>query len=349
MIFRWAEIAQHFPELVNAVTHTPLIADLIKGAAGITQKRKMPAFAKQTFKSWFAERKQKRVNSGSAPSVILWPDTFNNYFFPHTAEAAVEVLEAAGFQVKVPEQNFCCGRPLYDYGFLTEAKAHARRILDALGDEISAGTPVVFLEPSCGSVFRDEVTNLFPGDRDAQRLRLQSFLFGEFLERAGYQPPSLKRKALVHGHCHQKALVGMKHEASLLQRTGLDAEILDSGCCGLAGSFGYEADHYDVSMKIGERVLLPRVRSADRDTMIIADGFSCREQIMHGTRRHAMHTAEVLQMALHQPQRRKGRYVETGWVQEEPSYPVLTAALGAGAVLLAGSLLLSKRSPLDRG
>ncbi len=187
------------------------------------------------------------------------------------------------------------------------------------------------------------MTNLMPGDEDAQRLRQQTMLLSDLLDRDGYRPPTLKRKALVHGHCHQKALFGMKSDGRLLKRMGLDAEILDSGCCGLAGSFGYEAHHYDVSMKIGERMLLPKIRAAEKSTLILSDGFSCREQIMHGTRRHGMHLAEVIQMALHQPAPvRKNKFVESGWVQEEPSYPLLTATASAGLLLAGGLFLMSK-------
>ncbi len=235
------------------------------------------------------------------PTVILSTDTFNNYFFPHTAQAAVEVLESAGYRVLVPETNLCCGRPLYDYGFLHQAKHNLDEILEALRPQITAGTPMVVLEPSCASVFRDELNSLMPNDEDAKRLRQQTFILSEFLNRIEYQPPTLKRKAVLHGHCHQKALFGMANEQKLLARVGLDAELLDSGCCGLAGSFGYEEDHYEVSMKVGERVLLPKVREAARDTLIVTDGFSCREQVMHGIRRHAMHLAEVIQMAMRQP------------------------------------------------
>jgi Fe-S oxidoreductase len=272
--------------------------------------------------------------------VILWADTFNNYFFPHTARAAVEVLESAGYRVQVPMQSFCCGRPLFDYGMLDEAKEKLQEILDALRSSIEEGTPIVVLEPSCASVFRDELTNLFPKLEDAQRLRQQTFTLAEFLNRTRYSPPNLNRKALLHGHCHQKALFGMKNEQQLFSKMGLDAELLDSGCCGLAGSFGFEHEKYDISMAIGERVLLPRVREAQRDTLIITDGFSCREQIMHGTRRKALHLAEVLQMAMRQPlDLRRHEYIETRFVQEEPAYPVLTAVLGAGALLAAGWLI----------
>lgn len=264
------------------ITQTPGLASIAKAVGGIMQKRKLPAFARETFRTWFKRRPQRRrERSDGRPSVILWADTFNNHFFPHTAKATVEVLESAGYRVQVPEPVLCCGRPLFDYGFLDQAKTQLQQILSALAPDIEAGTPVVVLEPSCASVFRDELTNLFPADQDAQRLRQNTVTLSEFLNRTYYHPPVLARNAILHGHCHQKALVGMKNEQQLLSRMGLDAELLDSGCCGLAGSFGFEESQYDISMKIGERVLLPRVREAAKDTLIITDGFSCREQIMH--------------------------------------------------------------------
>jgi Fe-S oxidoreductase len=178
-----------------------------------------------------------------------------------------------------------------------------------LRPQIRAGLPVVGLEPSCVAVFRDELPNLFPHDQDARRLSRQAFLLSEFLihKVEGYQPPRLPRKAVVHGHCHHKAVMGMTDEETVLARLGLDVTVLDAGCCGMAGSFGLETDHYDVSIKCGERVLLPAVRAAARDTLIIADGFSCREQIAQTTDRHALHLAQVIQMALRGGQAVGGR------------------------------------------
>lgn len=233
--------------------------------------------------------------------MILWPDTFNNYFFPRTAQAAVEVLEAAGFRVLVPEQPLCCGRPVYDFGMLDRGKLLLQQILRTLRTEIRAGVPLVGLEPSCIAVFRDELLGLFPGDEDAVRLSRQSFLLSEFLaERVtSYQPPPLHRTAIVHGHCHHKALMGMDAETTLLKKLGLDFRVLDSGCCGMAGAFGFEKSHYDVSIGAGERVLLPAVRSAAPETLIVADGSSCRAQIAQTTDRQAFHLAEILALALH--------------------------------------------------
>jgi Fe-S oxidoreductase len=183
---------------------------------------------------------------------------------------------------------------------LERAKQLLRKILETLREEIAGGIPVVVLEPSCLAVFRDEMTNLFPADEDAKRLSQQTFALAEFLENRteNYQPPKLARKALVHGHCHQKALMKMEAEKSLLSKMEADFEILDSGCCGMAGSFGFEKEHYEVSMKVGELVLLPAVREAAEDTLIIADGFSCREQIAQATNRQALHLAEAIRLAM---------------------------------------------------
>jgi Fe-S oxidoreductase len=231
----------------------------------------------------------------------LWPDTFNNHFHPEVAIAAVQTLEAAGFEVAVPEPALCCGRPLYDYGMLTLARRQLRQVLSALRSEIQAGTPVVALEPSCGAVFRDELVEMLPGDEDAKRLKRLTCSLGELLARdaPGFAPRRLERKALVHLHCHQKATSDTACDREVLERFGLDVDVLDSGCCGLAGSFGYEAgERYDVSVKAGERVLLPAVRAAAPDTLIVTDGFSCRSQIEHGSGRGALHLAQVVQTAL---------------------------------------------------
>jgi Fe-S oxidoreductase len=231
---------------------------------------------------------------------VLWPDTFNNFFLPGTGKAAVEVLEAAGFQVLLPGATLCCGRPLYDFGMLDRAKRLLLEILDALANAIEAGTPMVVLEPSCAAVFHDELLNLFPEDERAQKLSKQTFLLSEFLEKHApeFELPRLDRKALVHGHCHHKSTVKMTDEEAVLRRLGVDFHCPSPGCCGMAGSFGFEADKYEVSLAVGELELLPAVRNATPETLIIADGFSCREQIAQCTDRHALHLAEVIQMTL---------------------------------------------------
>jgi Fe-S oxidoreductase/FAD/FMN-containing dehydrogenase len=303
LIMYWARLVARAPWAANLVTQTPLLRDVAKAAAGAAPQREIPRFAPQTFQAWFRQREKRNRDK---PPVILWPDTFNNHFHPATAKAAVEVLEAAGRRVIVPGGFLCCGRPLYDYGMLDLAKRQLRQIMARLRQPIRAGVPIVGLEPSCVSVFRDELVNLFPHDYDAQRLHRQVSLLSEFLEREApdFQPPRLRRKALLHGHCHHKAVIKMAAEVALLDKLGLDYEIPDSGCCGMAGAFGYEAgQHYQVGLAAGERVLLPAVRQAAADTLIISDGFSCREQIRQGTGRGALHLAEVLRFALRHGER----------------------------------------------
>jgi Fe-S oxidoreductase len=191
------------------------------------------------------------------------------------------------------------------------------------------------------AVFRDELVNFFPNDEDARRLRGQTYILSEFLEKEGYEPPKLERKAVVHGHCHHKAIMGMSDEQKVLEKLGLDYELLDSGCCGMAGSWGYEkGEHYDVSMKAGERVLLPAVRSAGKDALIVTDGFSCRSQIKEATDRRALHLAQVIQMALRDGEGPARDYPESEYSEEKPVRPELRSAalLGAGVALTGGAL-----------
>ncbi len=343
LIFLWARMASRMPHLVNFVTHAPGLANLAKAAAGISQHRRMPRFAPQTFKDWFRRRAPRNIGM---PEVILWPDTFNNHFHVRTAQAAVETLEDAGYRVLVPREDLCCGRPLYDYGMLDMAERMLSQILSTLGPAIRKGTPVVGLEPSCVAVFRDEMRDLLPHNDDGSRLADQTFTLAEFLEEEAthYVPPPLWRKAVVQAHCHHKAVMKFKAEESVFKRMGLDYELLDSGCCGMAGSFGFEAEKYDVSMKCGERVLLPSVREAPRDTLVLADGFSCRTQIEQATDRHAIHLAQVLQMARHEGREGPlGNYPERAYLAPEitdGASPVHAGlALGLAGAALAGGVL----------
>jgi Fe-S oxidoreductase len=232
--------------------------------------------------------------------VILWADTFNNHFHPESAAAATEVLETMGYEVTVPHQALCCGRPLFDFGMLDIARRKLRQILDALEGDIRAGVPVIGLEPACLAVFRDEMLNLFPDDALARRLAKQVYLFSDFLlHQAHWKPPRIQGKALVHGHCHQKAVLGMRADMELLQELGLDAQQIKAGCCGMSGAFGFNPQHYALSVKAGEMDLLPAVRDAASDTIIVANGYSCREQIAQCTERQALHIAEVVALALY--------------------------------------------------
>ena len=340
LIFRWARLASLAPGLTNAVTHAPVLRAAIRAAGGFNHQRELPEFAPQTFRAWFRRRKTpERAADGRRREIVLWADTFNNHFTPHTAQAAVEILEAAGYRVSVPRQNLCCGRPLYDYGMLDLAKRKLRETMTALRPAIRRGTPIGVLEPSCASVFRDELVNLFPDDADARRLSRQVVLLGELLAQdRQYHPPKLERHALMHAHCHHRAVFRSDAETKLLQAVGVDLEAPETGCCGLAGSFGYETGHYDLSMKIGENALLPALRKAAPRTLIVADGFSCRLQIEHATGRKALHPAEVLQMALRYGRRGPaGAYPERGHTQE-PARLSAAGAVGAivGTALAAG-------------
>ena len=298
LFYWWARLASPFASSVNFLTQTAPFAGIIKAIGGIAPQRRIPQFARQTFRSWFRERRPGVRRDSSRPRVILWPDTFGNHLKPGSLIAAVEVLEDAGFEVNIPKRPLCCGRPLYDWGMLRAAKKLWRQTLDTLRNDIRAGVPIVGLEPSCVAAFRDELPGLFPDDPDATRLARQTFMLGEFLLQQGYQPPTLGRRALVQGHCHHKAVIGMQSEEAMLQALGLDFSVLDAGCCGMAGSFGFEATKYDVSVAAGERVLLPAVRGAPSDTLIIANGFSCQEQVEQLTGRRPVHLADVLRMAL---------------------------------------------------
>jgi FAD/FMN-containing dehydrogenase/Fe-S oxidoreductase len=292
---KWAKMASFAPALANLSMKLPGVPSLVKSVLSVAQQRDLPSFAAKNFRATFHSK--PRQMQGKGTKVLLWPDTWNNYFHPEALIAAAKVLGAAGNDVQVPRRHICCGRPLYDFGFLDQARAYLLNILDEFEDEISSGIPVVMLEPSCASVFRDELINFFPNDERAIRLSKQTIMLSEMLARAtnSWQPPQMPgRRIVVHGHCHQKAIMTMKDEMRLLQATGADVEMLDSGCCGMAGPFGFEADKFEVSQKLAERVLLPAVRAAGPEDLLVSNGFSCREQIEQNTSRHAVHLAEVL-------------------------------------------------------
>ena len=349
LIAIWARLASFMPTVANFFSQTPGLRILARWMGGLTQKRAMPPFAPETFQAWFRRRGPRNIGQ---PPVLLWPDTFNNHFHPEVAKAAVEVLEVAGFQVEVPQAFLCCGRPLYDYGMLDTARRWLHQVLDTLRPQIEAGIPIVVLEPSCLSVFRDEMLEMLPDNQDAQRLHGQAFTLDEFLQQKvqDFSYPQLHRKALVWGHCHHRSVMGTGAEKSVLDAMGLEyEEAKEATCCGLAGSFGFESDHYEVGQQIGELGVLPRVRQAARDTIIIADGFSCQTQIEQGdTGREALHLAQVLQMAVHEgtdgpatdrlpeahyPKLRRESAARSGWL------------IGAGLLGLgvAAALLWSQR------
>jgi FAD/FMN-containing dehydrogenase/Fe-S oxidoreductase len=309
LIHLWAHWAERSPGLFNAAASWPGISRVAKRIGGVDGRRKLPRFANRTFRAGLPEGtfdlgEARAAGIDPARRVVLFADTFTDGFAPSQGSAALRVLQAAGFAVEVPRANLCCGRPLYDRGFLRQGRRLLRQTLKAFEPELDSGVPVIVLEPSCEAVFHDELLGLLGGDPRAKRLSGMVFGLGPFVARHPAEfGPVLSRRldapAVMHGHCHQKALVGMADDEAVLRAIGLAPSAPEPGCCGMAGAFGFErGEHYELSMKIGERALLPAVRSAREDSLVIASGFSCREQITQGTGRRPLHLAEVLEMAL---------------------------------------------------
>jgi FAD/FMN-containing dehydrogenase/Fe-S oxidoreductase len=314
-----ARVASLAPWAANAATHAPVISRVTKALAGVDAQRDMPRFARRRFASWFGRR--TRPAPGGRGRVVLWPDTFTNNLDPHIAESATVALEAAGFEVVVPPKTICCGLTWISTGQLGVARRVLERTLAVMAPYLDAGLPVVGLEPSCTSVLRADVENLLSGggarraasDRMidlAGKLRAQTVTFAELLERDApdFAPrfregaTSAPVRAIVQKHCHQHAILGYDADQAVMKRIGLDARVLDSGCCGLAGDFGMSPEHRDVSFACAEQALYPAVRDADADTLVIADGFSCRFQVASGGfGREGVHLAEVVAAALRQP------------------------------------------------
>ncbi|WP_435830424.1 FAD-binding and (Fe-S)-binding domain-containing protein [Saccharopolyspora shandongensis] len=292
-----ARLAEAAPRAVNAALRAPVLAAAGKRLAGIAPQRTPPRFAAASFQRQWRRRRVPPPRPGEADAVVLWPDTFTNHFDPEIANAAVDVLEDAGFRVAVPAEPVCCGLTWISTGQLGIAKRVLRRSLRLLRPWLEAGTPIVGLEPSCAAVFRSDSRELLTHDEDARRMREQFVTLAEALRdhAPGWEPPRVGGHAIVQRHCHQYAVLGFDADTELIRRAGIDADILDSGCCGLAGNFGFERGHYEVSMACAERVLLPAVRRAPEDTAVLADGFSCRTQIEQAEpQRHPVHLAELL-------------------------------------------------------
>lgn len=295
----WARLAMLAPAVVNGLSRTPAVSRALKRLGGIAPERPLPAFARERFVDWYSRRGPR--GGGERGEVVLWPDTFSNNLHPSVAQSAVEVLEDAGFRVRVPGRTVCCGLTWISTGQLRTAKRVARHALRVLREPLRRGVPVVGLEPSCTAVFRSDLTELLPHDQDAHRLRAQTLTLAELLTEHApdWSPPRVGAAAVVQPHCHQHAVLGMDAERELMRRAGVDARVLDVGCCGLAGNFGFERGHFAVSMRCAELGLLPAVCEADTRAFVLADGFSCRTQIEHaGTGREAVHLAEALAAAL---------------------------------------------------
>jgi len=294
-IERLSRLGSRLAPLSNWVAGSRLNRWLMERLVGIDRRRPLPAFARETFTEWFNHR--QAPPAGTRGEVVLFHDTFVTYNAPQIGKAAVQLLERAGYAVKLVDKK-CCGRPLISKGMLTEAKAHAAWNVERLLPYAERGVAIVGLEPSCLLTLRDEYVDLLRSDA-ARQVAKQSFLLEEFLERERRKGLSLPfgangRKALLHGHCHQKALVGTGPTVAALRWAGFDVQEMDSGCCGMAGSFGFEIEHYDLSVALGNRRLVPAVKAAGPDVEVVAPGISCRQQIEHLAGRRAKHPAEVL-------------------------------------------------------
>ncbi|MDR3723172.1 MAG: FAD-binding and (Fe-S)-binding domain-containing protein [Terracidiphilus sp.] len=296
---RLARMGSFTPALTNAILTSSLSSPLVKRLAGIASQRQLPSLAPQSFQNSRKASKESREAPPAPPQVVLlWPDTWNNYYHPQTLAAAEQLLTEAGFRVEVPRGHICCGRPLYDFGLLPAARAYLANVLRRMAPQIDAGLPFIFLEPSCASVFKDELPELFPDDERALKLRSQVWLLADWLQAKAPNFVTGRLTGahiLIHGHCHHKAVFGgPASEIALLRKAGASVELIDSSCCGMAGPFGFEADKFELSRKIAEASLLPAVRAAAPTTLIVADGFSCREQIGQLSERTAEHFAEAL-------------------------------------------------------
>jgi Fe-S oxidoreductase/FAD/FMN-containing dehydrogenase len=341
----FAPWAAQIPDFVNALLSAPFTGRLLKTVAGIAPQRTLPRFAAVPFDRWW--KKHSPPRTAERGRVVLWADTFNTYFTPEVAIAAVEVLEDLGYEVVVPASRVCCGRPFFDYGFLPLAQSYFRSAIATMEPFLRDGTPIVGLEPSCIASFRDELVNMFPNDLDAQRLSQQTYTIAEFLEKKGgdwhWKIPKMHKDAIVQVHCHHGAVMKFKCEQSVMEKIGLNAQVPDSGCCGMAGSFGYEAgEKYRVSQACGERVILPKVREAPKETLVIADGFSCRHQIEEGAHRKPLHLAQVLRMA-----QKSGKLPHMDGLARGARLREI--AIGAGvATVITGSIMMLQLTKQDR-
>jgi hypothetical protein len=330
-----ARLGSLTPGLTNFLLSAPMTSPLIKHMVGVAQERRMPQLARKSWKAgraadetanvprgakllvrptngveashscagkkaqgWGTEHEYLPAGSIGGEVVVLWADTWNNYYHPQTLASAERVLTQAGFRVQTTRGHICCGRALYDFGLLDTARGYMARVLDAIAPQIEAGLPFIFLEPSCASIFKDEALELFPNDERAQKMSKLVWLLADWLaaKAPDWVDGRLKgAQVILHGHCHHKAVFGgPKSEIALLRKAGAHVETIETTCCGMAGPFGFEADKIEVSKAIANLGLLPAVKAAGPMTLIVADGFSCREQIAQLSDREGLHFAEIL-------------------------------------------------------
>lgn len=303
-IATFSRLGSFFAPVSNWTMRSKTFRALLEQKIGIDKRRVIPSFAKQTFVQWSRAQRGFHSDVTYRGDVVLFPDTFTNYNYPEIGRAATKVLERLGFRVIVPPTK-CCGRPMLSKGMMDRARLNARANVDAVLPFIKNGARLVGLEPSCILTFRDDYVDLLDGDPDVVQVSQSTMLIEEFFLEAQQHPGSRVELApipgikLVNGHCHQKALVGMDQTMELLRSIPeCEAIEIQSGCCGMAGSFGFEKEHFDTSMAVGELSLFPAIRSQEGEFQVVSQGVSCRQQIAHGTGKRAVHLAEVLAEAL---------------------------------------------------
>ena len=295
-------LGSRYAPMTNWIAGNGLGKALVSALLGISSRRQQPRFARQSLPDWFAQRDRSRLSAARFGAVALYNDTFMNYNYPEIGIAAVELLEAAGYEVQLVNGG-CCGRPMISKGMLDQARELARSNMAGLYDFARQGIPIVGCEPSCLLTLRDEYPEFVPGEQ-ARVVAEHSFLIDEFLARAKTNDrldltfKDVDKRVLFHGHCHQKAMVGTEHSLAVLRLVpGYEVELINAGCCGMAGSFGFEKEHYDISMQIGGLALFPSIESKP-DWEVAVMGVSCRQQVEHGTGRKARHLAEILRDAV---------------------------------------------------
>jgi Fe-S oxidoreductase len=290
-----ARIASRIAKIVNALTRSPL-QGLLKRLGGIDPNREIPTFAARSFVSSH-RRKDKRQRTGKP--VVLWPDTFNNYLTPNVLKAGDSVLEKAGLAPQLPDGGVCCGLTWFSTGQLGMTKRVLERTARVLAPVQEAGLPIVVMEPSCATMLRSEARSVLGETPFTDYLRDNVVTLAEALERYApdWQPPAVGRPAVGQVHCHQSSVLGFDADERLMKRAGIDTTEMQRSCCGLAGNFGFEDGHYDVSRASAERLLLPAIEGAPADAVLMADGYSCRTQVQQLAGRRATHLAEILDAA----------------------------------------------------
>ncbi|WP_183786734.1 FAD-binding and (Fe-S)-binding domain-containing protein [Prauserella sediminis] len=305
-VLRWLAKVPGALRLVNFVESFRLVEEFTKRLGGIEPRRRMIRFNPVPLGRWHSRRKST-FEEIERPAVVLWPDTFTNFASAGPGKGAVEVLEALGYRVLMPADDVCCGLTWHSTGQLDTARKVLGRTLDVMDPLIAGGYPVIGLEPSCAAVLKHEITELVPDDSRAHRVTELASSFGEFISRhkaeGGCWPFDSVRgnepsRVLCQVHCHQKATTGYDAELEILASLGVDVDVVGGGCCGLAGNWGFEPGHFEMSQDLGERELYPKVRAAGENDIVLADGFSCRTQIHQGTDVESWHLAEVLAAAL---------------------------------------------------